>query len=245
MTALAKNIPAKPLPNPARYPKLDPTRYPKRRGTGPTAAEVERDMDRMPHLADDKRFEDDQTIAHECHDMRKMKVAADHLLRIPDALECFHLLCSGRYALWDLAGPAVLHHAHPATIASMTIATLGFSKTNIADMRGMLAAGKIGRLSLVCSHYFKGTNTEIWDGAAAMPAEFPTTVRFASVRNHAKIAAIQLTDGRTITIESSANLHSCRNLEFITVYGHPALYEFHTAWINELFELKGVHRDRR
>lgn len=45
---------------------------------------------------------------------------------------------------------------------------------------------------------------------------------------------MRLTDGRTITIESSANLRSCKNMEQMTLYGDPGLYSFHTGWIEGL-----------
>ncbi len=96
--------------------------------------------------------------------------------------------------MWDLAGPAILELAYPATVAHMTIATLGFSQPNVAEMASFLTAGKIHQLSLLCSHYFKGTNKTIFAYAEAELAKH-TTAGFASVRNHAKVAAIQLTDG--------------------------------------------------
>ncbi len=227
----------------AKYRMIDIAKYPRQRGLGPGVEQIERELNSIPHLNRDIRQDDDRDTTHECRDMRQVKIAAEHLQRIPDALDAFHLLCSGRYALWDLAGPAIIQLAFPHTIAAMTIATLGFSKANIAEMMKMMDAGKIGTLSILASHYFKGTSKGIFEYAEAELGK-RTTTRFSSVRNHAKIAAVKLTDGRTVTIESSANLRSCKNIEFMTVYGHPALYDFHIGWMNELLDLKGVHRDR-
>jgi hypothetical protein len=56
-----------------------------------------------------------------------------------------------------------------------------------------------------------------------------------------KLIAARLTDGRTVTIESSANLRSCKNIEFMTVYGHPDVYAFHTGWMDTL---TGREKDR-
>jgi hypothetical protein len=131
--------------------------------------------------------------------------------------------------------PAVLDLASPARIDALYVATLGFSKNNVAEMADLLDRGIIGRLSLLCSHYFKGTSKGIYEIAADVMAKRPAA-RFRSLRTHCKILALRLTDGRTVTIESSANLRSCKNIEQMTVFGHPAVYEFHAGWMNTLFE---------
>ena len=144
-----------------------------------------------------------------------------------------HLIISGRFALWDLV-PAVAHLAG-VNIAELHIATLGFSRRNIEHMAGMIDAGKIRAVTMLCSHYFSKTSAVIYDFAVEEFAKRPERMRFLSVRTHAKLLAIALADGRKVTSESSANLRSCRNIEQATLFGCPRLFNFHTSWIDDLF----------
>ena len=51
---------------------------------------------------------------------------------------------------------------------------------------------------------------------------------------HAKVLLIELTDGRSFTVESSANLRSCSSIEQITMTQDAALTTFHRTWIDEI-----------
>lgn len=208
-------------------------------GCGPSLDDVEAELLTMPHVDADLLLADDPAIDHACRDVRQVRTAVEHLGRIPDAMEALHLLCSGRYALWDMV-PAILELAAPVAIDSLHIATLGFSRQNVAEMLDALDRGRVARLSLICSHYFKGTSGGIWEFAAEELPKRPHT-RFLSIRTHAKLLAIKLADGRTVTIESSANLRSCKNIEQMTVYGHPNVYAFHAGWMDSL---SGREKDR-
>jgi len=190
-------------------------------------------MGEMAHLTADIHWEEGEDIEHEARVVRQVRTAAVHIGRIPGPREAFHLVCNGRYALWDMV-PAVLSLAGGAVIEDLYLATLGFSKFNVVEIVEMLDAGTIKRLSLLCSHYFKGTSGGIYE-LAANELYKRSNARFLSIRTHAKLVCLKLTDGRTLTIEASANLRSCKNIEQMTIFGHPNLYEFHTGWINDLF----------
>lgn len=84
-------------------------------------------------------------------------------------------------------------------------------------------------------YYFKGTSPDIYRFAAEVLGKRKDRVEFLSVRTHAKLLLLQL-PGRVLALESSANLRSCKNLEQVTVFGSPAVHEFHRGWIDELFE---------
>ncbi|WP_428938852.1 hypothetical protein [Fontivita pretiosa] len=205
-------------------------------GEGPDVLVLEAEMDSgiIPHVDADARLEVDGQV-QEFHDVRKAKLAAEHLGRIPSASQVYHLVTSGRYALWNVV-EGVLDLAGPARIVELYVATLGFSKDNIAAMCQLLDEGRIGALTLVCSHYFKGTSGSIYDYAATELAA--RAQRFVSVRNHAKALAIALSDGRTVTVISSANLRSCKNIEVMLVTGDPAAYRFHSGWIGGLLHAR-------
>ena len=196
------------------------------------AQPIEKQMPNLPHLAEDLRHQA-HGITRTHRDARQVQTAATALDHIPAAHEAAHLVIAGRFALADFI-PAALVLASPATVAGLHIATLGFSRANILDLAAMLDAGQIGKASLLCSHYFRGTSREIYDLAAGELGRRPQA-RFLSLRTHAKLLAMMLTDGRTLTIESSANLRSCKNIETATAIGDPAVYAFHVAWIDSLF----------
>jgi hypothetical protein len=58
----------------------------------------------------------------------------------------------------------------------------------------------------------------------------------AAIRCHAKILLMELTDGRHIVVESSANLRSCRNIEQFTMTDDHDLLLFHRGWMLELLK---------
>lgn len=203
-------------------------------GIGASEDDIEKELTELPHLQTDLRFESDAMVSHEGRDVRQAQTAVEHIGRIPDHFEAFHLVTSGRYALWNMV-PAIAELAAPTKIADLHLATLGFSKANITDLVTMLDAGEIAKVTLLCSHYFKGTSGDIWTYAQEELLKRRTVARYLSIRTHAKIMALKLADGRTVTIEASANLRSCKNIEQISIFGHPGLYEFHAGWIDGLF----------
>jgi hypothetical protein len=46
---------------------------------------------------------------------------------------------------------------------------------------------------------------------------------------------MKLSDGQQLSVESSANLRSCRNIEQMTLINSPSLHKFHARWIDQLF----------
>jgi hypothetical protein len=192
---------------------------------------------RLPHIHGDIRHQS-RAHAHFVRDQRRVKTAVELIGQFPEPDEAIHTICSGRFALWDVI-PAVLEIVRPATITALHIATLGFSKANVVAMSELLDAGSIGRISLLCSHYFKGTSNGIFE--QAQEALTKRGQRFLSARTHAKLLAAKLTDGRTLIVEASANLRSCKNMEQMSFFGSRALYAFHVGWIDELFMQGGFN----
>jgi hypothetical protein len=128
-------------------------------------------------------------------------------------------------AVLDLSGE-VIDRLH--------IATLGFSRRNIESMGRLMGEERIRELRLLCSHYFAGTSPHLYQLAVDELSRRPGAA-FLSVRSHAKLLALRLQSGRVLTLESSANLRSCKNIEQLSIFGSPDLYAFHTGWMDELF----------
>lgn len=192
---------------------------------------IESELRRLPHLRADRRH-DARLTRRLFRDARKIKSAVEAVGKIPDADEALHLVVSGRFALWHFV-PAVLALA-ARPIEELRIATLGFSRANIAALCDLIDAGRIGRASLLCSHYFQGTSAETYSYAERELGR-RSAARFVSLRSHAKLVLLRMDDGRTVTIESSANLRSCKNIEQCTVIGSPQVHDFHAGWIDQLF----------
>jgi hypothetical protein len=150
---------------------------------------------------------------------------------LPGLEENLHIVCRGNFPLWSIV-PAVLTLAAPAVIDRLSIATLGFSKQNAAELLSLFDAGRVKSVAIVCSSYFEKQS----------PAEFNIMLdglkergqRIAALRAHAKIIAMALSDGGRFTVESSANLRSCRNIEQITLINSKALHDFHAGWIDDV-----------
>lgn len=87
-------------------------------------------------------------------DARRLADAVEHTGRLPDPGEAFHLVTAKRYSLWHVI-KATLQLAAPATIARLTVATLGFSRQNVQELLQLLDSGDIGQVDFLYSVYFK------------------------------------------------------------------------------------------
>ncbi|HVM76533.1 MAG TPA: hypothetical protein VMT75_12870 [Candidatus Saccharimonadales bacterium] len=171
------------------------------------------------------------TTKRQMVDARQRKNAVRDIQALPGLEESLHIIARGNFPLWSIV-PAVLTLTAPATIDHLAIATLGFSKANALDLFSLLDTGKVKTVSIVCSVFFERQN----------PAEYRMMAdglkerghRISALRAHAKIIAMKLSDKRGITVESSANLRSCRNLEQLTIINSEPLRKFHAGWIEEV-----------
>ena len=138
-------------------------------------------------------------------DARRLQNAIEHIGRLPEPGEAFHLVTAKQYSLWHVV-KATLHLAAPATIARLTVATLGFSRQNLEELLQLLDAGHIGKVDFLFSVYFKSNEREICERLAH---ELTTRgQRVVAMLTHAKVLLIETTDGRSYVVESSANLRS-------------------------------------
>lgn len=80
-------------------------------------------------------------------DYRANPDAFKHLDHMPKAGQTLHGVISGRYALFEMI--AALIERTGEGIADLTICTLGFSKTNAADLLGLLDDGQVKRVTLL------------------------------------------------------------------------------------------------
>ncbi len=168
-------------------------------------------------------------------DARRLQNAVEHIGRLPEPGEAFHLVTAKRYSLWHVV-KSVLHFAAPETIAYLGIATLGFSKTNLDELLVEIDIGRIGKVDFLFSVYFKSNERESCERLAH---ELTTRgQRVVAMLTHAKVLLLELTDGRSYVVESSANLRSCSSIEQIVLIHDVDLLDFHRQWIDEIMRAK-------
>jgi hypothetical protein len=166
-------------------------------------------------------------------DLTRISNAAKHLDTLPRPGETWHLISKGNFSQWDYV-PAVLQLSPGSTIHYLGICTLGFSQSNLEQLIGLLDSGQVGEVDFLYSVYFKSV-----EKASCERLRHELTSRGHRVgccRLHAKIILMQLSGGDHFTIESSANLRSCRNIEQSTFSNDQGLLDFHRGWMNDLFE---------
>lgn len=194
------------------------------------------DLDANPEIDTAVRLDADRALIRAPSkrllvDWRSNPDAYRHLAIVPQEGETLHGVISGKYALAELIPALIERTGQP--IADLTIATLGFSKANGADLLALLDGGQIGTLFFVCSYYFKSTSTPIYD--AVIPTLLARGQRVLSMRNHAKMILARMADGSCYSVESSANMRSSVNVETFVMTRDPTLYAFHREWLEGIW----------
>jgi len=174
-----------------------------------------------------------RTGCHTFHDYRVQPDAFRHLARLPSVGETMHGIISGRYALYELV-PATLARISPATITDLYLATLSFSERNATDLLRLIDDGHVQKVTLIVSHYFKAQNESIYN--SLVPPLLSRGHRCLAMRTHCKITLMETSVGEKYTVESSANLQSCKNIEQFSLTSDDALHDFHRGWMEELFK---------
>ena len=159
---------------------------------------------------------------------RAAQLATEALPDLPRPGESIHILMTGYYDLMSLISTT----ARRLTRCNhLRTATLAMSRRNAAELVDLLAAGKVERLTLILSAFFRAHNKELYDTIATDLEPFPGTT-ISAARNHAKVATFESPDGWYV-FESSANLRSNRCSEFLTAFNDRGLFQFHNAWIDD------------
>jgi hypothetical protein len=151
--------------------------------------------------------------------------AAKRLEKLPEENESIHAIMRGNFHGWDLV-PATMQLAG-CGIEKLYVATLGFNARNTAELLKFIDAGRIGFCRFLCSCYFKDASAAEFESLRQGLSD--RGMQIVAARTHAKILAMRLMDGRSIVVESSANLRSCRNIEQFCMTNSGELFKFHAA----------------
>ncbi len=169
--------------------------------------------------------------------MACIKEAREALDLIPADGETLHAVMTGTYDLMHLL--IVLLERLGSPCLTMRIATLSLSARNVTEMATLLDAGKVGRLDLLCSDFFRRHDAAIF---AVLLLELGTRAqRVAAARSHAKVVTIALADGRRFTLEGSANLRTNKNQEQFALTQDAQLHAWYDSWIDGMVSTYEVH----
>lgn len=169
-------------------------------------------------------------------DGRHERNAVDLICQLPAEGESLHFVVDGRFEPCDLI-PVTRKLSHPATIKRLDISTLGFNLDNITCIANGMDQGKIGQVTLVCSHYFAKAEKPSY---AHLEQEIGGRGgRIAALRTHAKLILMEMTDGRCFTIEGSGNLRSCKSIEQFCWTNDRELLLFHRGWLDDYIASRG------
>lgn len=166
----------------------------------------------------------------------RTRKAKQLLSRLPQVGEVFTVLMSGSFDGFDYV-QSILELAAPVTISELYVATLGFSDDNAGQLVQQLDAGSIGKVWFAPSCYMRDQHGEKFARLSDMLKRRGHHIR--ATRNHAKLIAMLLSDGRKISIDGSLNFCSCRNVEQAHVWNDPALFDFYASYIREMAEGEG------
>jgi hypothetical protein len=167
-----------------------------------------------------------------------LRAAAEALDHLPAEGESLHALMTGLYDLQHLI--IALLDRFDSPCRTMRVATLSLSARNVAEMVALLDSGKVGRLDLLTSDFFRKHETEIM---AELLTEFAARgQRVAAARCHAKVVTMALEDGRCYVLEGSANLRTNHNLEQFALARDPDLFAFYDAWLDGMVKTHEIGR---
>lgn len=172
-------------------------------------------------------------------DARHEKNALELIVKLPAAGESLHFVIDGRFEPCDLI-PATRRLSHPATIAALTVTTLGFNADNVATIARGMDQGKVGNVTLICSHYFKKAEAGLYE--SAVKEIEGRGGRVFGLRTHTKLILMETTDGSYHTIEGSGNLRSCKSIEQFCWTNDKELYDFQRQWLEEYIAKTGKRK---
>jgi hypothetical protein len=161
-----------------------------------------------------------------------LREAAQVLDHLPEPGEALHALMTGRYDLTILL--TVLIERQPVPFDHLRIGTLSLKQRNLYELFRLIDAGKVGRLTLLVSDFFKEHHKDVCKALVGELAGRSPLHRFASARSHAKVVCMDFGPGGKMVLEGSANLRTNSNREQFCLLHHAGLHDWHAGWLDEL-----------
>jgi hypothetical protein len=163
---------------------------------------------------------------------RAARTAAELLPELPEPGESIHCLMLGAF---DLCQVIAATAKRLPQCRHLRIATLCYSKRNVAELCALLDGRRDGplALTLLVSVFFREHNKELHENAVAELTAFPN-VKVGAARSHCKVTLFDLGAGDALVFEGSANLRTNKNREQLAVFRDRILHDWHAGWIDSL-----------
>ena len=160
-----------------------------------------------------------------------VKRAAEVLDVLPGEGESLHCRMESYFDLLNVVLALLDKAGLPCSV--LRIATLSFSKRNVAELAGLLDTGAVRKVDLLTSDFQKEHDGDIL-AVALQELSAKRGQSVAAARSHCKVITMALDDGRRYTIEGSANLRTARCLEQLFLSRDGALHAWHDTWLSEM-----------
>jgi hypothetical protein len=168
---------------------------------------------------------------------RAARTAADLLPDLPKPGEVVHALMLGTFDLCQVVTATAKRLPH---CRHLRIATLCYSKRNVAELCSMLEGRKGAplALTLLVSVFHREHNKDLHEYAVGELRAHPK-VKVGAARSHCKVTLFDLGDGDALVFEGSANLRTNKNREQLCAFRCRELHDWHAAWIDQLVKADG------
>jgi len=150
---------------------------------------------------------------------------------IPGPGEAVHAIMTGRFDLADVVG-ALLEKL--GTVRHLRIATLAMAARNATALKQWLTDGRVVRLSLLVSEFFRSHNPDVFDDILEFCSNRPGCL-VAAARSHCKIVGFEFADKKFI-LTGSANLRTNSNMESFVLAQDGELADWYSRFIDSLIE---------
>lgn len=173
-------------------------------------------------------------------ELTKVNAAAEQLGVLPAPGETLHARMDGSFDGFDLI-PAILALIAPEPIGRLKIATLSFNRRNGERLLELIDAEKVHVCDFLCSEMFAGKERAAVDWLGHELEARGSRLFFA--RNHCKLILAR-TPTRSIVVEGSQNLRTCRCYEQLVISDDRELYYFHAGFIRSLADDRDFKKER-
>ena len=181
----------------------------------------------MPEGRVFKRGEGRRMMRH----ITKLELAADLLnnIELPAPGETIHVISNAKYDFFNVIMAAA---TKTAPVFDFYGSTWTMSKYNVQDLLSALDNGTIKNATILTGTYFKRRESPVY--AQLVTGLTKHNQRFIAFENHTKVALLRSKDVHLV-FEGSANFTANPRLENYIICNDQELYEFHRAWMEELF----------
>ena len=196
------------------------------------AGEYDQDGRRRPVGAMDSRTITRTVAKRELRRLMREDQAVDALTPLPEPGQETFILLAGHFHGIDLI--TATQRIAGCPIADLQIATLAINRTHNTLLADMMDTGRIQAMTMMISTHFAEASSPEFNH---LKAEIePRGAKIFTTRNHAKITAMHMADGRKFVIHGSLNLRRCNSYEQAAITQDADLWQFACDFIRDAAE---------